>query len=47
VFAAATAVVTVHFLTRYFKKSNLTPFGIYCLLFGAAMVVFTLTVGAP
>jgi undecaprenyl-diphosphatase len=40
VFAAATAVVTVHFLTRYFKTRNLTPFGIYCLLFGAAMVIY-------
>ncbi len=47
VFAAATAIVTVHFLTRYFKSRNLTPFGIYCLLFGAAMVVFTLVAGAP
>ncbi len=47
VFAAITAVVTVHYLTKYFKSRNLTPFGIYCLLFGAAMVVFTLTVGAP
>jgi len=33
-------VVTVHFLTRYFKTRNLTPFGIYCLLFGAAMVIY-------
>jgi undecaprenyl-diphosphatase len=39
-FAAATAVVTVHFLTRYFKTRNLTPFGIYCILFGAAMVIY-------
>jgi undecaprenyl-diphosphatase len=39
-FAAGTAVVTVHFLTRYFKTRNLTPFGIYCLLFGAAMVIY-------
>ena len=47
VFAAATAIITVHFLTRYFKSRNLTPFGIYCLLFGAAMVVFTIVAGAP
>jgi undecaprenyl-diphosphatase len=47
VFAALTAIVTVHFLTRYFKNRNLTPFGIYCLLFGAAMVVFTIVVGTP
>jgi undecaprenyl pyrophosphate phosphatase UppP len=31
----------VHFLLRYFKTRNLVPFGIYCLAFGAAMVVYT------
>jgi undecaprenyl-diphosphatase len=40
VFAAVTGILTVHFLTRYFKTRNLTPFGIYCVLFGAAMVVY-------
>jgi len=40
VFAAATAVITVHFLTRFFKTRTLTPFGIYCILFGAAMVIY-------
>jgi undecaprenyl-diphosphatase len=40
VFAAVTAVITVHFLTRYFKTRNLTPFGVYCLLFGVAMVIY-------
>jgi undecaprenyl-diphosphatase len=40
VFAAVTAIITVHFLTRYFKTRNLTPFGIYCLVFGAAMVIY-------
>jgi undecaprenyl-diphosphatase len=40
VFAAATAIVTVHFLTRYFKTRNLTPFGIYGLVFGGAMVIY-------
>jgi undecaprenyl-diphosphatase len=39
VVAAAVAVVTVHFLTQYFKRGNLIPFGIYCLLFGTAMAV--------
>ena len=39
-FAAVTAVGTVHFLTRFFKTRNLTPFGIYCIVFGAAMVVY-------
>lgn len=38
--AAVTAVATVHFLTRYFKRGNLNPFGIYCLLFGVAMIVY-------
>ncbi len=45
--AAITAVITVHFLTRYFKKGNLRPFGIYCILFGAFMTAFTIVVGAP
>jgi undecaprenyl-diphosphatase len=38
--AAITAVFTVHFLTRYFKTRTLTPFGIYCVLFGLAMVIY-------
>jgi undecaprenyl-diphosphatase len=38
--AAATAVVTVHFLTRYFKTRTLTPFGLYCVIFGLAMVIY-------
>jgi undecaprenyl-diphosphatase len=38
VFAAITAIGTVHFLTRYFKTRTLTPFAIYCVLFGAAMI---------
>jgi undecaprenyl-diphosphatase len=40
VFAAITAVFTVHFLTRYFRRGNLNPFGIYCVLFGVAMVAY-------
>jgi undecaprenyl-diphosphatase len=40
VVAAVTAVFTVHFLTRYFKTRNLTPFGIYCVIFGLAMVAY-------
>ncbi|MBV9047411.1 MAG: undecaprenyl-diphosphate phosphatase [Solirubrobacterales bacterium] len=39
--AAITAVGTVHFLTRYFKTRTLTPFGIYCVLFGLALVIYT------
>jgi undecaprenyl-diphosphatase len=45
--AAITAIVTVHFLTRYFRHNNLIPFGTYCILFGAFMVVFTAIAGAP
>ena len=41
--AALTAIVTVHFLTRYFKTRNLTPFGVYCVVFGLAMVVYNAT----
>jgi hypothetical protein len=26
---------------RYFKTRTLRPFGVYCLLFGAAMAVYT------
>jgi undecaprenyl-diphosphatase len=40
--AAITAVITVHFLMRYFKTRTLTPFGIYCIVFGAAMVIYNL-----
>jgi undecaprenyl-diphosphatase len=38
--AAVTGIATVHFLTRWFKTRNLTPFGLYCLLFGLAMVIY-------
>jgi undecaprenyl-diphosphatase len=40
--AAITAVFTVHFLLRYFKTRTLTPFGIYCIVFGVAMVIYNL-----
>lgn len=39
--AAVTSVFTVAFLVRYFKTRTLTPFGVYCLLFGLAMVIYT------
>jgi undecaprenyl-diphosphatase len=45
--AAVTAVITVHFLTRYFQKGNLRPFGVYCILFGIFMVLFTIIAGTP
>lgn len=38
--AAITAIITVHYLTRYFKTRTLTPFGIYCVVFGLAMVAY-------
>jgi undecaprenyl-diphosphatase len=38
--AAIVAVGTVHFLTRYFKRGNLRPFGLYCIVFGLAMVIY-------
>jgi undecaprenyl-diphosphatase len=38
--AAVFAVFTVHFLTRYFRRGNLRPFGIYCILFGIAMIAY-------
>ncbi len=41
--AAVTAVFTVRFLVGYFKTKTLTPFAIYCLLFGLAMVIYTST----
>ena len=36
--AGVMAYLTVRFLMRYFQTRTLTPFAIYCLLFGAAMV---------
>lgn len=38
--AAVVGVTTVHFLTRYFRRGNLIPFGAYCLLFGVAMIAY-------
>lgn len=41
--AAVTAVFTVAFLVRWFKTRTLIPFAVYCLVFGAAMVIYTQT----
>jgi undecaprenyl-diphosphatase len=41
--AAVTAVFTVRFLVGYFKTKTLTPFAVYCLLFGVAMIIYTQT----
>lgn len=37
--AAVTAYLSVRFLVRYFQTRTLTPFGIYCLVAGAALIV--------
>jgi undecaprenyl-diphosphatase len=39
--AAVTAVFTVTFLVKYFKTRTLIPFAVYCLAFGAFMVLYT------
>jgi undecaprenyl-diphosphatase len=39
--AAVAALLSVRFLMNYFKTRTLTPFGFYCLAFGAAMAVYT------
>ena len=46
-FAAVSAILTVHFLTRYFKKGNLRPFGLYCIAFGIFMIGFIAIAGTP
>jgi undecaprenyl-diphosphatase len=38
--AAVAAFFTVKFLVKWFKTRTLTPFAIYCLVFGLAMVVY-------
>ena len=38
--AAVVAVFTVHFLMRYFRRGNLNPFAAYCVVFGAAMIMY-------
>jgi undecaprenyl-diphosphatase len=37
--AFVAALLTTKFLTRYFETRRLTPFAVYCLLFGAASIV--------
>ncbi len=39
--AAIGSIVSVHYLLRYFRNNNLIPFGIYCLVFGGAMLIYT------
>jgi undecaprenyl-diphosphatase len=38
--AAVAALFTVRFLVNWFKTRTLTPFAIYCLVFGLAMVIY-------
>jgi undecaprenyl-diphosphatase len=38
--AALAAYVSVRFLTRYFASRTLTPFAIYCLVAGGALVTW-------
>lgn len=39
--AALAAVFTVRFLVGYFRAHTLTPFAVYCMRFGLAMVSYT------
>jgi undecaprenyl-diphosphatase len=38
-FAAVAAFISTKFLLKYFETRTLTPFAIYCLLFGVAMTI--------
>jgi undecaprenyl-diphosphatase len=38
--SALAAIAAVHFLTRWFKTRTLTPFAIYCVVFGIAMIAY-------
>ena len=38
--AFVAALISVKFLTRYFETRTLTPFAIYCVLFGGACVIY-------
>jgi undecaprenyl-diphosphatase len=40
VITGITALISVRFLMRYFRTRTLTPFGIYCLAFGAFMAIY-------
>ena len=41
--AAVTAFFTVRFLVGYFKTKTLTPFAVYCLVVGLAVLIYTRT----
>lgn len=38
--AGVVSVISIRFLLRYFQTKNLNPFGVYCVLFGAATAVY-------
>ena len=38
--AGVSAYLSVRFLVKYFETKNLNPFGVYCVAFGAFMLVF-------
>jgi undecaprenyl-diphosphatase len=38
--SAVAALVTVRYLVRWFQTRTLTPFALYCLIFGLAMVIY-------
>lgn len=40
VFAGVAAVISVHWLVRWFRTRTLVPFAVYCLAFGLAMTVY-------
>ena len=42
VVAGLTAYASVRFLTAFFKTRTLTPFAIYSLIFGIAMIIYTI-----
>jgi undecaprenyl-diphosphatase len=39
--AGIASYFTVRFLERYFRTRTLTPFAIYCLVFGVGMIIYT------
>jgi undecaprenyl-diphosphatase len=38
--AAIAAYLTVRFLVNYLKTKTPTPFAVYCLIFGTAMLIY-------
>jgi undecaprenyl-diphosphatase len=40
VIAGIAAYVSVKFLTKYFETRSLTPFAIYCVIAGAASLIY-------